>query len=481
MLLSEIWLLFEVISRILQHLQTLHKAAMTQTHTHADRTAPTTGSGINGLIAAANTNDRFRLLEDSSVPPADLNNSIHPIFCWFDYEGPLKQMLQLASQFLEHDTVLTFFIPLLYGRELTTSDSGPTRTYLSNSYTNATEEKRRTLLTGVREALHCLAHSLEFRFMRPEKRVYARTMTNTTRPTHTSTCCTVFQRKLTAKVEIADRFMHFYDQKDVYVSSFRCAQFRHDFLFATTLVHEIVHAVGVMRRGDLHEPFIRADHPDTEWGYAWEHFMFGAVFNPQDRTRSGTYLLMRKIWADPTVVDEAGGKEYCDISMAYIAQWFRTKTWRNIAKNGPTVIPSPTTHFKIQSSNKLGCWVVSSDCMDVKPDLVALHREWTLQAQKPTVDGKSSTTSRRIKWHRRTTEALQLSNVPLPYRAASKQPYGPLGSQIPSERKVATCKAANCTKVVTVRRSSSRNTGETRKRRAESVSETTRASKIIKR
>jgi hypothetical protein len=452
--------------------------------THEERTAPTAGSSINSLIAAANTNDRFRLLEDDRIPTADLENSIHPMFYWFDYEGPLKQMLQLASQFLAHDTVLIFFIPLLYGRELTTSDSGSKRTYLSNPYTNASEEKRKTLLIGVREALHCLAHSLEFHFMRPEKRVYARTLTNTARPTHTSACCAVFQRKLTAKIEIADRFMHFYDDKDGYVSSSRCAQFRHDFLFATTLVHEIVHAVGVMKRGNLYEPYIRADHPDTEWGYAWEHFMFGAVFNPQDRTRNGTYLLMRKVWADPKEADEAGGKEYCDVSMSYIAQWFRTKTWKTIAKYGPSVIPPPTSHFKIQSSNKLGCWVVSSDCMDIKPDLIALHRQWTLQTQKPTADGKPTTTPNRIKWHPRTTEALQLSNVPMPYRVGPRHLHRVVGCQIQPGSKVVTCNTSSptpCTKVAIVRRSSLRTTVDTRKRRAESIGNTTRSSKSIKR
>jgi hypothetical protein len=48
--------------------------------------------------------------------------------------------------------------------------------------------------------------------------------------------------------------------------------------------------------------------------------MFGNVINPQDRTRAGTHLLMRKIRADRNKADEAGGKGYTDVPMSYIAQ-----------------------------------------------------------------------------------------------------------------------------------------------------------------
>ncbi|KAL6172626.1 hypothetical protein ACJQWK_01775 [Exserohilum turcicum] len=44
--------------------------------------------------------------------------------------------------------------------------------------------------------------------------------------------------------------------------------------------------------------------------------------------------------------------------MSYIAQWFREETWDLVNKQGPTAIAAPIAHFKIQSSNKLGAWVV---------------------------------------------------------------------------------------------------------------------------
>jgi hypothetical protein len=383
-----------------------------------ERTAPETNSGINSLIAAANSDDRFKLLEDNCVPAANLNNSIHPIFWWFNCDGPMKQMLQLASHFLAHDSVLIFFVPLLYGRLLTRKDGNTGKSYLSDPLVHCSDTRREELVAGVRQALHCLAHSIELRFMKPEKRVYARTLTKLTRPVHTSACSPVFQRRSIAVIEIADCFSDFYDRDDGYKLNSRCAQFRHDFLFASTLVHEIVHAVGVMRRGNLTEPCIRVSDPDPEWGYAWEQFMFGCVINPQDRTKPGTHLLMRKVWADPTVVEEAGGKEYSDVSMAYIAQWFRQETWETIAEQGPTAIPPPDAHFKIQSSRKYGGWVVSTDCMDIRADIIALHQQWKRQCAKFDANGHPATASFKIFWRFQTTELLQRSNVLAPLRVS---------------------------------------------------------------
>jgi hypothetical protein len=161
-------------------------------------------------------------------------------------------------------------------------------------------------------------------------------------------------------------------QQNGYKASSRCAQVRQDFFFASILIHEVVHAIGVIHRGNLIEPSIRIDHPDAEWGYAWEHFVFGYVINPQDRTRSGTHLLMRKAWADTSMAEKAGGKEYCDVPMSYIAQWFQQETWNIIAEQGATAIPLPVANFKIQSSRKYGGWVVSTNCLDIKQDIIAL-------------------------------------------------------------------------------------------------------------
>lgn len=252
--------------------------------------------------------------------------------------------------------------------------------------------------------------------MRPKKRVYARTLTSTARPVHTSGCHPVLRQNITAVIEIADRFIKFYYNENGYKASSRCAQFRHDFFSASILIHEVVHAIGVIRRGNLIEPSIRIDHPDAEWGYAWEHFVFGCVINPQDRTRSGTYLLMRKAWADTSMAEKAGGKEYCDVPMSYISQWFQQETWNIIAEQGPTAIRVPVANFKIQSSRKYGGWVVSTNCLDIKQDIIALHKQWNQQSRKFNDNALSVSRSSRIFWRFRNTEALQKSNVPAPLR-----------------------------------------------------------------
>jgi hypothetical protein len=218
---------------------------------------------------------------------------------------------------------------------------------------------------------------------------------------------------------MTDRFNEYYHSANGYAAASRCAQFRHDFLFATTLVHEIVHAFGVLRRGNLVEPFYRLDCPETEWGYAWEHFMFGNIINPQDRSKAGTNILMRKVWSASKAAEAAGGKEYCDVPMSYIAQWFRNDTWDVVEKSGPSGVPAPATHFKIQVSQRHAAWVVTSDCAVVREDVQALHREWVRSAAQHKADHALSdgrVPSHKVLWRFVSTDELQKSNVVPPIR-----------------------------------------------------------------
>lgn len=383
--------------------------------------------GINALIEACNSNDRFKLLEDNTVPQSNLTNLIHPALGSFiqSKDSNYRQAFQFASQLLSHDALLSFFVPLLYGRELETQVDGSKISFLSDPLANVSDAKRREYLSGVREGLQCIGHRTQIEFVSPVHRVYARTTRTATRSTHTSTCCTRFQKAYSPLIEIADYFKKFYE--DGYKNASRCAQFRHDFLFATTLVHELIHAFGVLRRGDLDEPHIRADDPNHEWGWAWENFMFGCIINPQKKIGPGTHLLMRKVWAEDGVAEVAGGKEYCDVPMAWIAQWFREETWAIVAEQGPTAIAPPTTHFKIQSSNKLSAWIISSDDEDIKKELRALHNQWKAQSDTPPRRTATALTrapspaalasfAPRIIWRLQTMENLQKSSIPVPVR-----------------------------------------------------------------
>lgn len=398
-------------------------------------------SGINSLINAANRNDRFKLLEDDAVLPADLVNPIHPVFRQLEGEPQLYRGLQLASHFLLHDRLLEFFVPLLFGHE--SVDLRSNKSYLCDPSVKASKAEQASLLSAVRKALQSLAQRVEICFSSHKKEcLYARTIAKKS-TFKSKTCCRTFQRKVYPRIEITDKFLQFYNSADGYTAASRCAQFRHDFLFATTIVHEIVHAAGVMRRGNLTEPHYRPDFPETEWGYAWENFMFGSIFNPQDKAKLGTHLLMRKVWADAKVADAKGGKEYCDVSMSWIAQWFRNETWEIVASQGPTAIALPTTHFKIQISHELGAWIVSSDCSDVRKDISALWKRWQrhgrhLKAKEPPVDGKA--TSHKVYYKNQKTVELQVSNVPIPQRT-----HGQLDQQAVVPRLLATAKTKDST------------------------------------
>jgi len=384
--------------------------------------------GIDALIESCNANDRFKLIEDQTLPQGNLTNPIHPALVSFaeSKDNNYMQAFQFASQVLAHDTLLAFFVPLLYGRELETEMDGSKITFLSDPLANASDARRNGYLEGVRQGLHCIGHRTQIEFISPVHRVYARTTRIGTKPTQTRTCCTSFQKTYSPLIGIADYFKSYYENG--YKNASRCAQFRHDFLFATTLVHELVHAFGVLRRGDLNEPKIRIDDPNHEWGWAWENFMFGCIINPQKKIGPGTHLLMRKVWSNDKLAEVAGGKEYCDVPMTWIAQWFREETWAIIADQGPTAVAPPTTHFKIQPSNKLNAWIISSDVKDVKYELSALHKRWKARPGTLPRRLKAATLTRsptpaavccsmpRIIWRLQTTENLQKLNMPVPVR-----------------------------------------------------------------
>ncbi|KAJ4989064.1 hypothetical protein SVAN01_05502 [Stagonosporopsis vannaccii] len=368
--------------------------------------ADATGNyGVDAVINAANANDRFKLLEDDRVCPANLTNPIHPLFHQLKGENHLQLALQLASQFLLHDRTLEFFVPLLHGREI--QDLPSMKRFLCDPLVYASQAREVQYLASVRQALQCLAKHLNISFVNSgQKRVWGLTRAVDMAPSLTTSCCQAFQKRKSPEILLSNKFLQFYQDPHGYAQACRCARFRHDFLFATTLVHEVVHAVGVMQRGNLVEPHYRIDYPETEWGYAWENFMFGSILNPQAKDRPGTWLLMRKVWADANVATDNGGKEYCDVPMSWVAQWFRTETWKVVAERGPTAVPPPTTHFKIRTDHKLGAWIVSSEDVDVRKDIAELNARWRQSDTEPDL----------IFWNQRTAAELQESNVPVPSR-----------------------------------------------------------------
>ncbi|KAF2800451.1 hypothetical protein K505DRAFT_370228 [Melanomma pulvis-pyrius CBS 109.77] len=327
------------------------------------------------LITAANKYDKFQLLNDPCASASNLDNSIHPILRSSNFEygndfengdfiyEKMGQSLRLASMFLQHDSVLEWFVAPLLGRSLQSlhADGKSKQTYLSNPLANKSKKQKRELIDEVRRALHCLSNCVTFRFLDKDPYSYARTVTDMDAPPHkhTSACTKYFTSKHAVRIEIRPQYSKIF--LDEYEESSRCKQFRHDFNFATVIIHEICHAVGVMRRGDMNEPYLRCDHPRAELGAAWENFMFGAIINPFDQDSDSIGFLMRRIWSDNDAAKLAGGKEWAAVPVSYIAQWFRKDTWDVISESGPAAIPPPHVDLKIISRTNSDYYAVYSD------------------------------------------------------------------------------------------------------------------------
>lgn len=380
--------------------------------------------GPEQLIATANSShDRFKLLEDPSTPESNLTVRIHPVFAGANFinAGPvvyqnIQQSLRLASLFLECESVLEWLVAPLMGMPL--RDSRSRKIFLSDPLASKSKTKRQALISEVHRAITtCLPHCVRFEFLSSRAQpIYAKSTFDYGRLSpHTPTCTKRFHSMTSVKIDLRNQFWDFL--KNHYACASRCERLRHDFLLATTLLHELCHAIGMMRRGNLDEPHLRLDHPDKEeWGFAWEHFMFGGIINPLDRTSSKVSFLTRKIWADDEKVLAAGGKEWSAIPMSYIAQWFQQSTWDIIAKHGPLAIPSPRVNLKLRADSKR--YYVLTENEAAIQDIEELRARLIRQCN-PGPGGRlpcNVATIINTKTKRVSTEELQAYTTPAPQR-----------------------------------------------------------------
>jgi hypothetical protein len=381
--------------------------------------------GPHLLMSTANKQDRFKLINDPNVPQPNIDIPIHPIFGPWNFTNAapdtyqkLQQALRLASMFLEYDSVLEWFVAPLLGLPLLDSLSG--KTYLSDPLANKSKFEKGKLTDMVRRALDCLSHSVTFRFLtNSEVKFYARTTINDRRPLHKFTCTQHFRTPKSVKIELRKQYYDFL--QDHYTSSSFCDVLRHDFSLAVSLVHEVCHAVGVMRRNDLNEPWIRLEHLDEpEFGYAWEDFMFGGIINPFDRTSSTISFLMRKIWATDATAYAAGGKEWSAVPMSYIAQWFQKDTWNLIAVHGPTAIPPPTVQLKLRADKHR--YIVMSDNYDALNDVRELQAELIEQYKGNAKFPGPAVAIITAKLWQTHSQKLQKYNLQSPSRTAGSNP-----------------------------------------------------------
>lgn len=340
------------------------------------------------LLAIANSNDRFKLLEDDTVLEPNINNPIHPVFAESNWQldaetyEKLDLTLRLASKFLEYDSALEWFVSPLMGMPLL--DSQSRNAYLSDPFPTKNRKTKAALIKRVRKAFECLSHSIRYSFWEgTECKFYARTVKALgPGPVHDVTCTQHFTCKSYLRVDIRPQYLEYLQQH--YDTDTLCGRLRNAFLFAATLVHEIAHAIGIMRRNDLVEPYMWLEHAEStsrEFGYTWENFMFGCIINPFDRHTNKPSELMRKVWSDSEAYQKQYGKEWASVSMSYIAQWFQNGTWELIRRKGPQAIALPTSRLKIRTARpgEPGGSVLS-DCKEAIKDVGALqrnmYREW---------------------------------------------------------------------------------------------------------
>lgn len=150
--------------------------------------------------------------------------------------------------------------------------------------------------------------------------------------------------------------------------------------------------------------------------------MFGTIINPFDRTSSKVSFLMSKVWSEDTAAYEAGGKEWAAVPMSYIAQWFQERTWKIIARHGPTAIPPHTIHLKLRANSdhySVLCDDMAAlrDVRALQKSIIARHRQ-TQQRFPSAIVGFLTT---RLEWT--STADLQKSGVPVPPRTGRGDEY----------------------------------------------------------
>ena len=333
------------------------------------------------LITAANTNDRYLLLNDPSITLSDLDNAIHTVFRQPSFEDldpstycKLRPALRLASMFLESDAMLEWFVRPAFGKPLIDLVSG--KTFLSEP--SRCPQRKQQYISEVRQALKYMKYCVRFNFV-DSLDCFALTQKDVSKAFRNSHPHTFYTSAHPTVIQIHDKYRQFVDAE--YATSNICDILRFDFMLATTIMHELTHAFGIMCRGDLKEPYHRLTNPQAEWGWSWEDFALGGIINPFDRTSARISFLMRKVWLSDKVAYAAGGKQWTAVPMTWIGQWFRKSTWAAVAENGPSVVLPPACALKFHCTND-GYYTIFADSSVVLRSVQRFKMKVTTLAQR---------------------------------------------------------------------------------------------------
>ncbi|KAF2817073.1 uncharacterized protein BDZ99DRAFT_529299 [Mytilinidion resinicola] len=339
------------------------------------------------LIAYANSNDRYRLFNDVSVPFPDLEDNIHPVFrrsnfrnVGFSLYQKIRPSLRLASLFLESEAMLGWFIRPAFGTPIPASQSR--KVFLTEP--KRSRQRTAEMIREIRSLLIGLSYSVEFHFVE-ELKCFALTCKDTSKETSylAKFWSPVFTSAHPTTIKLRDTNREFIEYD--YSSSSLCDRLRFDFMFATTILHELTHAFGIMIRGNLREPYYDLTDPQAEFGWSWERFALTGIINPFDRTSARVSFLMWKVWLDDDEAYANGGKEWTAVPVQWVSQWFQKSTWDAIAEYGPEAVAPPSCDLKLHCTRD-GLYTVLSDNEEVLRDVLELKSE-ALAAHRSTLPG----------------------------------------------------------------------------------------------
>lgn len=343
---------------------------------------PDTGISTMALTMTVAHLNSFRILDDPDLQPIDLTNTIHPIFQsgnWRHTPPNIYQAiapaLRLASRFITERDFIDWWIKAALGNEVT--DPATNRVYLSHCAAN--HENRQ----DTRYILTLLARYVHFDFMAQATQVNSYERLEVPAVTRRdddpnelkfgargSTFKVWEQLGLTALVMLHGEFYDFFATVGQTTPSAALVQ-RVQFNLAQTLVHELAHALDLMRFANIEEAYYDLDDYLAERGEAWENFAFRCrIEENDDHPSTGAPPLMSVIprWGMSATqwAYAPAGRWYIAIPMIWINQWFLTETWNKIQREGKSSIRQPYSRLHARRLLNDQGWR-----LDVKPSHVA--------------------------------------------------------------------------------------------------------------
>ncbi|KAI9771579.1 MAG: hypothetical protein M1839_002772 [Geoglossum umbratile] len=266
--------------------------------------------------------------------PSDLDNEIHPIFRFENFDIPHDQYkalalaFRLASLLITKEHCIDWWVSIYFGRHCTTRGNHQVVMNI-NPIT-------KDLITATKNALLHLASNISFRFKvtpNPEYHIFGGQYRS---------------RSGQQNVRLSPEFRKLIAEGSIPSASLS-QQLRYFFFFAVNIVHEVAHAF-YQSRPDIcknyQEPYFYPDMEtgifDHEIGSSWERSIFGGKIQPNlegpDESKSVEscfYGLQRSKGPDD-------GNNFGAIPMHYICSMMSKSKWSMVKEGGLCELKCPT-------------------------------------------------------------------------------------------------------------------------------------------